>query len=345
MSETQAVALQFDQMTARLLRAMPKDYVRQNVRIPPHLNNAVTGRPREADIMFGPPANETVVEVRYFRYGSPPTPDTLGRALAATDRNRQLMGASKGLLVTSCPLHQYKEEFFNEWPDVEVWDGPKLLDLAAVHAPLLLRDLLVLFEVDLTANAQPESPRLKRAPKVAEQRGQQLAAALQRIPTGQPSSIEFEDACINALKYLFETDLHGWHEQSSTDDGLQRRDLVCRIVSGADVWKLMVAELRSRYVVFEFKNYSSPITQQEVITTERYLYPAALRKVAIMISPHGCTASAQKVMDGAMREHGKLILLLKVEDVADWLIKKDDGSEPNTFLFERVDQFLMGLGR
>jgi len=76
-----------------------------------------------------------------------------------------------------------------------------------------------------------------------------------------------------ALKYLFERDLFGWHEQHETEDGLHRRDLVCRILPNAEVWRLMLTDLKSRYVIFEFKNYSEPITQSEIITTERYLYP------------------------------------------------------------------------
>lgn len=345
MSETQATALNFDRITARLLQSMGRSNVQLQVPVHAAPGSAFSGRSREADILFGPSSNETVVEVRYFRYGSPPAPDTLARAMSATERIRQFRGAPKSILVTSCPLKDYRPEFFAEWPNVEVWDGPKLLDLAAAHDANVLTELLTLFEVSLTANADADSPRRGRRHEGTEQRGQQLADRLRGIQPGRDMSAAFEDACMGALRYLFETDLHGWHPQSSTEDTLHRRDLVCRIVSNADVWRLIVAELCSRYVVFEFKNYTGPITQQEVITTERYLYPAALRKAAIMISPRGCTASGQKVMDGAMREHGKLILSLTVEEIADWLIKKDEGADPNTFLFDRVDQFLMGLGR
>ncbi|STE84490.1 Uncharacterised protein [Escherichia coli] len=70
----------------------------------------------------------------------------------------------------------------------------------------------------------------------------------------------------------------------------------------------MLEDLGSRYVVFEFKNYSKPITQNEIVTTERYLYPSALRKVAIVISHEDCADSAKAVIAGAMREHGKLII-------------------------------------
>lgn len=46
-----------------------------------------------------------------------------------------------------------------------------------------------------------------------------------------------------------------------------------------------------------------------------------------------------------MRESGKLILSLSVSEIEDLLVAKDDGGDPNTYLFEKVDQFLMRLGR
>ncbi|EFM0398368.1 hypothetical protein [Escherichia coli] len=183
-------------------------------------------------------------------------------------------------------------------------------------------------------------------PTPEPKKGKVLAEALAEIERGRDMATDFENACINALKYLFEKDLHGWHVQSRTVDTLHRRDLVCRILAkAAEVWRLMLEDLGSRYVVFEFKNYSKPITQNEIVTTERYLYPSALRKVAIVISHEDCADSAKAVIAGAMREHGKLIIPLSVPEIIDLLKTKDEGSDPNTYLFERVDQFLLGLGR
>uniref|UniRef100_UPI001BC83105 hypothetical protein n=1 Tax=Escherichia coli TaxID=562 RepID=UPI001BC83105 len=39
------------------------------------------------------------------------------------------------------------------------------------------------------------------------------------------------------------------------------------------------------------------------------------------------------------------IIPLSVPEIIDLLKTKDEGSDPNTYLFERVDQFLLGLGR
>ncbi|HAV3538146.1 hypothetical protein OHV66_12025 [Acinetobacter baumannii] len=103
--------------------------------------------------------------------------------------------------------------------------------------------------------------------------------------------------------------------------------------------------LKSRYVVFEFKKYTDKIKQREIITTECYLYPMALRNCAFIISRKGVSSSAQTVIDGAMREYGKLIISLSEEDLIKLLEGKDKGEDPNVYLFDKIDRFLMGLNR
>lgn len=254
------------------------------------------------------------------------------------------------MLVMSCPLiprlRDVADRFAN--PNLVIWDADQLLEKASPF-PDLRKRLESLLEVPVSNIMQflagPEALGEGEGPESNQPKGEALAKALQAVVPGKEQASIFEERCIEALKYIFDTDLVGWHEQLETEDGLHRRDLVCRIRETSEVWALMLNDLKSRYVIFEFKNYTKPITQKEVVTTERYLYPAALRTVAIIISPQGSAPSALKVSQGAMREHGKLILSLTVSELCSLLIGKDQGSDPNTFLFEQVDEFLMSLGR
>ncbi|MBB5367487.1 MULTISPECIES: hypothetical protein [unclassified Janthinobacterium] len=267
------------------------------------------------------------------------------RALRRTKTIKSLLKAKRGLLVISCRLNpQLEAAAKNE--DIEVWDSDRLFQEATAFPSLLLK-FEQLFEVSAPVTISTENqPQVENFQNTSEQaKGQTLSESFLAIQPGREGSRDFEGACINALKYLFEKDLHGWHEQCETEDGLHRRDLVCRILPNSEVWRLILSDLSSRYVVFEFKNYGAAITQSEIITTEKYLYPSALRKVAIIISPHGCSQSSIRVIQGAMREHGKLILTLTVKEISDLLVGKDCGTDPNTYLFEQVDNFLMGLGR
>ncbi|MCD2424368.1 hypothetical protein LQ567_16430 [Niabella pedocola] len=156
---------------------------------------------------------------------------------------------------------------------------------------------------------------------------------------------QFEDHCALILKYLFEIDLSGWVKQQRTDDGLSRFDLICKINSQDDFWRTLVQAFRSRYVLFEFKNYSSPIDQGQIYTTERYLYPTALRGSAIIITRRGGHENAIAAAKGALRESGKLILLLDENDLIEMIKRKERGDSPSDYLSDILDNHLISIAR
>lgn len=334
-------AKHFEELVAKLFLKLEGKQVKTRVQ-----SASLHGQRYEADIMFGDRHNLTVAEVKHYRYLSPPRAELFVRALQQAQTIKLMMGARRGLLVISCPLTPELSDAAHMFEEIEVWDSVRLFREAAPH-PDLFSEFEQLFEVSAPTPPRPSTNRDtdNRESHPEEVEGTNLANKLLAIAPGKAQSRDFEDACIAALKYLFESDLHGWHEQDETDDSLHRRDLVCRILPNSEIWRLMLTDLHTRYVVFEFKNYSTPITQSEILTTEKYLYPSALRKVAIIISPLGSAKSAIMVMQGAMREHGKLILSLTVEEITSLLVGKDGGADPNTYLFDQVDKFLMGLGR
>ena len=94
-----------------------------------------------------------------------------------------------------------------------------------------------------------------------------------------------------------------------------------------------------------YKNYEKPITQEQVLTTEKYLFLTANRSVAFLISRHRPSDPAILMSQGAIRETGKFILHISDEDLKEMLDMKDSGEEPSDHLFTLTDKFLMGLGR
>ena len=103
--------------------------------------------------------------------------------------------------------------------------------------------------------------------------------------------------------------------------------------------------MNSRYVLFEFKNYSGKIRQGQILTTEKYLLERGLRRAAIVLTRVGAESDAVKMTQGAMREHGKLMLILNDERVCEMLHMKDRGEDPTDCLFEVADEFLLSLPR
>ncbi|MDY0918848.1 hypothetical protein [Pseudomonas viridiflava] len=301
----------------------------------------------DIDLIFDWQNGMGVLEAKYYRYMSPPSTSLFVKALKQVSRIRDAFSAERSILAISCPVTLELLIAAGSFPYVDVW-GAEELFIKAAPFPEILKGFESLFEVSAAANTQAaialEIVAADERESVSRD-GALIAEKLLSIKPGREQAVNFEDACITALKYLFESDLYGWYEQLNTDDDLHRRDLICRILPSSDVWRLMLTDIHSRYVIFEFKNYKDQITQKEIVTTEKYLYPTALRNVAFLISPKGCSPSAQKVMRGAMRESGKLIISLSITELVKLLIEKDDGGDPNVYLFDQVDRFLMRLGR
>ena len=121
--------------------------------------------------------------------------------------------------------------------------------------------------------------------------------------------------------------------------------MVARINTTTEFWKFIINEIQSRYIIFEFKNYSEKINQGQILTTEKYLFNQALRKVAIIFSRKGGDESADKFIRGALRESGKVILVLSDDDVEEMITDKEKGDAPEHVLFKKIDELFMTLSR
>lgn len=160
-------------------------------------------------------------------------------------------------------------------------------------------------------------------------------------------SSEYEDLCIRVLKNLFAADLSLWRDQQRSNEDLYRFDLVCKIKDNIQVafWKFIEEYFRSKYIIFEFKNYVDQITQKEIYTTDKYLYAKALRSVAIIISCEGEDKNAKKAIKGTLRENGKLILSISNKDLVMMLKGKKQGVSPAEYLYGMLDTMLVELDK
>lgn len=147
------------------------------------------------------------------------------------------------------------------------------------------------------------------------------------------------------MKELFIDDLSVWQEQKKSNDDLYRFDLICKIKDEKinSFWKFIEDFFNSKYIIFEFKNYSDFITQKEIYTTEKYLYAKALRGVAIILSCNGGDKNAEKAIKGILRENGKLIISLSNEDIIFMLENKLKNEDAADYLYDKLDMMLMEL--
>jgi hypothetical protein len=267
-----------------------------------------------------------------------------------------------GVLIVSSIVPKSLKETIAHW-GIVVWDRSNITNfLLAVKRDALLYDLGLFFmevqqgidtsnpydDVDEDTDRDPLQYFPAHHQKIdapLEQPGQKLINKLQTIAAGKEGWSQFEVVCTEVLKYLFEADLSLWERQSRTDDALSRFDLICRINPSDDFWRTLIQSFNSRYVLFEFKNYTKELPAGQIYTTERYLYPKALRGTSIIIARNGVSTNAVSATKGALRENGKLILCITQADLEHMLDNKDNGDSPSDYLSDKLDSHLINLSR
>lgn len=285
------------------------------------------------------------IEVKYYRTARV-RPSLIETAAARVINNGIGRQTDKGMLVVSSYLPSDIRLFLEDKYKIVFVDQIDLRNFASAK-PSLIDELDALLELgpEFVEKKSSNKPALRNSsvklseasnPQV-DRKGTDLCEELKSLKTGKSTWSKYEDICERILKYLFPNDLQGWHKQKSTDDGANRYDFVCRVRPNTEYWRFLVDHLNSRYVIFEFKNYSEKIKQGQVLTTEKYLLERGLRKVAIIFTRLGADRNATSMMQGAMREHGKLILALNDESVCKMLHMKEQGEDPTDFLFELTD--------
>lgn len=272
------------------------------------------------------------------------------------------MPDSKFVLVVANELPVSIQEFLKQNNDVVVVDIGNLLYIAE-HNERLKSQLLSILEYSVE-DILPKKPTelmnimgvtndgAKGTVYIEENSNdnktiQDLIIELENWEPMTRKSTEYEDLCTTVLKKLFEDDLGKWIEQQKSNEDLYRFDLICNIKEDVQeaFWKFIEVYFRSKYIIFEFKNYSDTITQKEVYTTEKYLYAKALRCVAILVSCYGEDRNAKKAIKGSLRENGKLIISISNKDLIAMLNCKLKGASPAAYLYNKIDAMLIELDK
>ena len=293
------------------------------------------------------------IEVKYYRTARA-QPRLIESAAMRLIRNGINAQAKKGMLVVSCLLSDVLRDELEKKFSITFVDRTDLRRQASVRPELaeeldaLLEDSSVLQQQNVPSfrgDLAQSRPLEESETLTVDTRGTDLCQRLRQIGRGKKGWADYEKICGEILSYLFPNDLYGWHSQQRTDDGLNRFDLVCRVRPTTEFWRFLIDHLDSRYALFEFKNYAGKIRQGQILTTEKYLLERGLRRVAIILTRAGADKAAVLMTQGAMREHGKLMLIVNDEKICEMLHMKERGDDPSDCLFELADKFLLSLPR
>lgn len=240
---------------------------------------------------------------------------------------------------------------FEEYPDIKN-DFVALLNYSVSGIPLQKPNFLAIPkpQPDTGTEKQPPSHEQDTEEGMGEQPqkdiGKELKKELMQIRPGKEDAGKYEHICTEILKHVLGDYLSLWKTQEKSNADLYRFDLYCKINPDADhdFFHMLTDFYKTKYLIFEFKNYTGKITQKEIYTTEKYLYEKALRQVAILISRNGPDANAVTALKGSLRENGKLILCLSDEDLINLIDIKEKNERPTAEYFgDLLDDLLLHL--
>lgn len=268
------------------------------------------------------------------------------------------------LLIVSSNIPSFQKDEIYKRYRIVVWDIENLVFYCKNNLALLKQlSQITYFPIDHIKgqpSAEAETAKLLLTSIVdkhledAEKEANKTELLIQRLTNctaGRENSREYEKICEEILRHLFEANyFNRLTSQHKTNDEHFRMDLIgsLKITQNNDesmhpLWQMLVQHYNSHFVVFEFKNYTDKIDQNLVYITEKYLFAAALRNVAFIISREGFSDSAKFAAEGCLKEHGKLILDITNEDLIKML--KSPSDNPADHLLTKLEEFLMGISK
>ena len=252
-----------------------------------------------------------------------------------------------GILVILDKVPSKYKKMVKEKYDISIYDISNILYLI-YDDENLQKDLngLIGFSLD---NVIPEETSIKldsNKIKYKERyKRKNYIEELTDIEEGANKSKEYEALLEKIIKDIFSNELTLFQRQSRTEDGINIFDMICKIKNGIndDFFTIVEKYYKTKYILFEFKNYSDVIKQGQICTTEKYLFETALRKVAIIITRHGIDKNGMKLAKGILRESGKLIIVLNDEDVKEMIRIYENGEKATAVLERKLDEILTTL--
>ncbi len=242
-------------------------------------------------------------------------------------------GLSKPIIVIGSDLTPAAKTWSENQFHFHVWDMQELIRQAAPYPEIKQR--LQDYRGDVSKPTLVSDPEIDRLRNQVES----------HIENNTLTPAEYEALCMAVFTKLFDPHLYGFQKQARTSDGGNRYDFICRIKSGNAFWDGIRQDFRTKAILFECKNYELPIGPDQVYSTERYLFSGALRTVCILVARLGAAESAVRAAQGAMRESGKLIILLSNRDLIEMLQLSTQEGGPEDFLDKRIWDFIISLPR
>lgn len=259
-------------------------------------------------------------------------------------------------IIMFCDINEKLKRELIEKNDVFIWDiknllhicngDEELIDRLSKLVPYPINDINPVEPFGTFANIMAnENNKSNYSPVLSI--GDSLIDRLSNCNTGKSNknAILYEDICNDIIKYLFGNEFSQFSTQHKTKDNMFRMDLLCSLKGTTEFWIFVIQFYNTKFVVFEYKNYTNKVDQNLIYVTEKYLFSAALRNIAFIISRKGFDENAHKAALGVLKETRKFIVDITDKDLIEMIKMKEKGEEPSDYLLNKVENLLMSVSK
>lgn len=171
----------------------------------------------------------------------------------------------------------------------------------------------------------------------------ELRHRLDLCPAGIKGWKEFEDICIDTLRYLFVPPLTEPLIQSRSYSGIDRRDAVFpnRNIGLNNNWGKLYQELQARMILFEFKNFDCDEIGKEEINQARNYLTKPMGRLGIVCCNRLPNHAAHIKRNSIFSEEEKVLLFLTIENLKEMLSIKERSEDPSDLIIDMVERFYL----
>ena len=141
---------------------------------------------------------------------------------------------------------------------------------------------------------------------------------LNSIPYGKPGWIDYEDIVCDIFKgclqpkYISEP-----FTQEVSPNPNFRRDIILPLTVEGNFWHYLSVVYKGSLIIVECKNYTDPITQEEVTSTLKYITRPAVSNLAFIVSRKGASPEAFRLAIDLYKTVNKLFIFIDDKHLID----------------------------
>lgn len=172
----------------------------------------------------------------------------------------------------------------------------------------------------------------------------ELVQQLEACPIGRNGWQQWENVCIEVLKYTFVPPLENPLTTTETVQGEQRTRLSFpnRNKTLDNSWGHLLQELSARLILCEFKNFSEgEDASREEIDSARLFLKHPRGKLALWCCRRDPGTLATTRRDLAYNSDGQVILFLLPEHLKELVFIKERGDDPGLLVIDLLERYYM----